>query len=894
MATGDIGHPFISVSLKVLFCRAKMDCMKRIFLPLLFVILFTTARASHITGGEMYYTFIGVSNGLYQYNVTLKLFQRCGSGRQFTNPTYISIFDKTNNARIEDRLVNISSTENISITDPDPCITNPPAVCYDVAYYTFTVSLPASAAGYVMASQVNYRIAGITNLSPGYNNVGATYTADIPGTSGIATGPQNNSATFDPNDLVIVCANNVFTYNFAAQDADGDQLQYSFCGAYASTSAGGGGATPTAPPPFPFVPYALPDFSDTAPLGVAIQVDPVSGLVTGVAPAQGTYVITVCVDEIRNGVVIARQRKDVQINIADCNIASASLLPEYLLCKVPSVTITNLSNSPLIISYDWEIRDNTNTIIVTGTAPSISYTFPAVGIYSVKLVINRNQPCSDSTTSPIKVFPGFVPDFSSTGICVTKPTLFTDQTSSIYGIVNSWSWDFGELSTPLDVSGLQHPSYAYPLSGIKNVRLIVTDTKGCRDTVVKTVTIIDKPALTLAFTDTLICINDNLMLQAAGNGSFSWSPPINIINANTATPVVSPPTTTTYFVDLVDNGCSNTDSVKVRVVNFVTLQAMADTIICKGDTIQLRIVSDGLQYTWTPAAQIINPSVQNPLVFTAALTDYRVTAIIGGCSATDIIRVTPIPYPIVDAGEDADICYNTSIQLNGSTDGSSWIWSPANLLSNAGILNPVTYPPRTTNFILSAYDTKGCPKAGRDTVRITVLPKMRVGAGSDTAVVTGQPLQLKATGGIAYSWSPAAYLSAANIPNPLAVFSDPTTGIQYKVVAYSEEGCSDSAFITIKVFKTLPGVFVPSGFTPNNDGRNDVLRPIAVGIKAIEYFNIYNRWGQLLFSTKINGKGWDGKIKGQPQSAGTFVWMVKATDYTGASYFQKGVTTLIR
>ena len=92
----------------------------------------------------------------------------------------------------------------------------------------------------------------------------------------------------------------------------------------------------------------------------------------------------------------------------------------------------------------------------------------------------------------------------------------------------------------------------------------------------------------------------------------------------------------------------------------------------------------------------------------------------------------------------------------------------------------------------------------------------------------------------------------------------------------------------------MPGVFVPSGFTPNNDGRNDVLRPVAVGIKAIEYFNIYNRWGQLLFSTKINGRGWDGKIKGQLQPTGTFVWMVKATDYTGAAYFQKGVTTLIR
>ena len=167
-------------------------------------------------------------------------------------------------------------------------------------------------------------------------------------------------------------------------------------------------------------------------------------------------------------------------------------------------------------------------------------------------------------------------------------------------------------------------------------------------------------------------------------------------------------------------------------------------------------------------------------------------------------------------------------------------------------------------------------------------------AGRDTAVITGQPLHLNATGGESYLWSPAAFLSSVTVPNPVALFNDPSTGIRYKVVAFTNEGCSDSAFIVIKVFKTLPTVFVPSAFTPNNDGLNDMIRPIAVGIKSIEYFNIYNRWGQLLFSTKTNGHGWDGRINGQLQSTGTFVWMVRATDYTGAAYFQKGIVTLIR
>jgi gliding motility-associated-like protein len=397
------------------------------------------------------------------------------------------------------------------------------------------------------------------------------------------------------------------------------------------------------------------------------------------------------------------------------------------------------------------------------------------------------------------------------------------------------------------------------------------------------------------FKDTLICVNDNLLLTAIGSGNFTWTPPVNIINANTATPTVSPITTTTYYVELEDNGCRNRDSVKVRVVSFVTLVPMNDTTICRTDTIQLRVISDGLQFAWTPAGQIINPTAQNPFVFTNnAMTNYQVTAVIGGCSAVDNIVVTTVPYPVVNAGADFTICYNAKAQLNGSTDGSSWQWSPPNLLNNPTLLNPVTYPPRTTDFVLSAYDTKGCPKPGRDTVKVTVLPKMRVSAGNDTAVVVNQPLHFHATGGINYVWVPATYLSASDIPDPVGIYPDPSTGIKYKLIAYSPQGCKDSAYVTVMVYKTNPSVFVPTGFTPNNDGRNDLLRPIAVGIKNIEYFNVYNRWGQLVFSTTINGYGWDGKIKGNIQATGTFVWSVKAIDYLGRSYFQKGTVTLIR
>lgn len=842
----------------------------------------------------MYYEFSGMNGAQFQYTITLKLFQRCGSGRNFPNPTIISIFDNTNAARINDFLVPITNSENINLTNHDPCITNPPEVCYDIAYYTFTVSLPGSLRGYTIASQVNYRINGINNLD-GSGNIGATYTAEIPGTEFYFADPQNNSAIYNGNDLVEVCAGSRFSYSFGATDPDGDDLRYSFCSAYNSTAPGGGTPLPPNPPAYPQVPYNTPFFTYLNPMGDNVTINPLTGLVSGEAPGVGIYVVTVCVDEIRNGQVIATQRKDLQIVVADCNVASATLLPEYFLCKnTMTITLNNRTLSPLINTTDWEVYDNTTTLIHQFSGPTLTYTFPSIGDYSVKLVINRNGSCSDSTTSTVKVYPGFVPDFASAGICVTKPTFFTDFTTSVHGVPNSWTWDFGEPAINTDVSTLQHPSYSYPTVGDKRVRLIATDTRGCRDTVFKTISIIDKPPIALAFRDTLICINDRLMLIAGGSGTYSWTPPYNITGANTATPTVTPLVTTTYYVDLDDNGCKNRDSVKVNVVDHVTLVPMADTIICKGDTIQLRVQSDGLRYSWTPAANFIDPLVKNPFAVTHVLTDYAVTAVIGGCTATDYIRVTPVPYPSVNAGPDQVICYNKSTQLNGSTDGLTWSWSPPNRLNNPALLNPVAFPPRTTDFVLTAYDNKGCPKPGRDTVTITVLPKMRVSAGNDTAVVTGQPLQLHASGGNTYLWSPPFNLSSATIASPVALFDEPADAIRYKVVATDLNNCTDSAYITIKVFVAGPRVFVPTGFTPNNDGRNDVLRPIAAGIKTIEYFSIYNRWGQLLFTTTINGKGWDGRVNGQLQSSGTFVWMVKAVDYKGNAYFDKGVVTLIR
>jgi gliding motility-associated-like protein len=215
-------------------------------------------------------------------------------------------------------------------------------------------------------------------------------------------------------------------------------------------------------------------------------------------------------------------------------------------------------------------------------------------------------------------------------------------------------------------------------------------------------------------------------------------------------------------------------------------------------------------------------------------------------------------------------------------------------LTNANTLNPIAFPPRTTEYILTVFANLGCPKPDADTVLITVLPRIIPYAGNDTLVIVGQSLQLNAEGGTGYQWIPSTGLNNPLISNPIGLYGPEIDSIRYTVLVFNAAGCVDSAFVTVVVFKTNPYVFVPTAFTPNGDGLNDVIRPIAVGVKQIKFFSVYNRWGQLLFKTSVNGKGWDGTIAGVPQGSNVFVWMVSAVDYLDKPIFLKGTVTLIR
>lgn len=892
--------------------------MRKLLWLAFFLMSLHSLRAAHIRGGEMSYKYLGPGTlpGTSRYELTLKLYIDCNQNApgQLETSVPMTIFRTIGNTLYGTEIAAMSN-ETFIRYDPasNPCISNPPNdVCYRLRFFTTSVTLPDIAGGYTISFQRCCRITGIQNVAAPSDSYGATYLARIPGNENplVPEAYKNASPKFDPRDAVAICYGSYFTFDFSAIDSDTnavgkltDSLVYSLCDAY--TGGGQGNVCPNCPSPNPAAapPYNTLNYSGSysgsSPMGLNATIDPKTGILSGIAPAtEGQYVVKACVSEYRNNVLINVHHKEIHIRVSDCIPLRARLEPDYSYCDDFNVTFRNEQVNPAGTMYIWDYGDGSKRDTVYTSDGMVQHLYRAPNDYNIKLKVILAGQCFDSTTTVARVWPGFLPAFDFRGSCILNPVAFTDRTTSAYGTVNKWRWDFGDETSTLDNSTARNPSWKYATVGFKTVRLIVESDKGCIDTLEKNVIEIkDKPTINLAFRDTLICSNrpvqDTLQLQASGLGNFSWTPGTDILNANTGTPLVWPDRTTIYRVRLDENGCINNDSVRVRTLSMVSLDAGPDSTICLTDTIRLRPVSDGLKFTWS-SGPVISPiddaNAREPLVCPTDNTTFTLLAEVGKCNTTDQLTIRTVPYPVADAGPDGIICYADTTQLQASMVANKILWTPSNTMNNPTSLTPIVWPLRTTTYVMRVTDILGCPKPRYDSVTITVRPQIMAFAGNDTTIVLGQPLRLQGSGAEFIEWWPPNYLNTTRGFNPTAMLNDHFT---YYMRASTFEGCFADDTINIKVFKTKPDVFVPNAFRPGGS-QNNVLRPILAGISKLSYFQVYNRWGQLVFQTSQQNHGWDGRIAGKMQDPGTYVWVVKAEDYLGQWIVKKGSAILIR
>lgn len=875
------------------------------------------ARAQYNTaGGEISYEFLYQSGTEFifnHYRVTLKLYKECsGPGElpgsvdfrlALANPIPVQPPYETSRSFANAGMSNFYITKQ----DQSLCMDNFPPVCYQVGVYTLDdVALDLNWGHFLIYVQdnrykeadfVNVRTNGIGKKSGGI--MGFTYTCLIPGMIGVNYVNQPSSPAFKKEYPLILCAGQPFRYDFSANDPNGDSLVYGF----APSWQGAIYTTPRYPtkssdPPFLGLPYYA-GFDALHPFGPNVSIDPVTGVISGTGPTTpGKYMVVVEVMKYRNGELVTRHRKDIQFYFNNCSTgARAQLDSVYRNCKGSTIKFQNFSTGQ-IGSYFWDFGDITTTRDTSNLAEP-SYTYPAPGVYNVKMYINRGTSlCKDSAFATVIVDTGMKASFTALrDISVCNQALYNFASTSTEGVnpITNYSWDFGEGRDPNDVANTPTASYLYPTEGNKQVRLIIKNSIGCSDTAFTNLQAFK--SLMKAQKDTTICHLDSINILTNTNGYpgvFSWSPNYNISSLTSPSPKVWPKKDTAYIVSFTDGtGCVAKDTVNIKVRDSVHIKLdRIDTTICKGDTLFVSAAHDGNNVTWLPNTDIFQLAPDGSSVWSYPRSNSRLIATVhfGSCVESDTVDIKVVALPKVSISKDTLVCIGAPAYLHAN-GGSSYTWYPAATLDDAHSADPtIAHVLKNTVYTVVVTDTLGCPKPVKATTLVSSYRALYAFAEKDTMLVMGEPVQLNSSGGLYYHWSPSIYLSDPTIANPVA---RPFEDMRYVLTISDNNNCQDSAIVKIRAFAEAD-IYVPTAFSPNNDGLNDQFRIYPVGFLVKEW-KIFDRWGNLVFSSNDPQKGWNGKLNGQPLASGSFVWMIYGTNKkTGKPLIKKGQVTLIK
>lgn len=395
--------------------------------------------------------------------------------------------------------------------------------------------------------------------------------------------------------------------------------------------------------------------------------------------------------------------------------------------------------------------------------------------------------------------------------------------------------------------------------------------------------------------DTAACRGSSVQLKAEGAATYSWFPSTGLNNPSIANPTATVQNNTTYYVKgIASNGCEANDSVTISAIPLPLGKVVPSaSLVCGIDTLQLE-AQGGTRYEWSPSMLISDVNIANPTVIIKEAITYRVKIFnASGCSALDSVVFSWKEKPLFGLQSDnPSICAGASVKLS-ALGGNRYRWSPAGLVGNADAAETVSSPNATTTFTVKIWDDNCRDSAELATV-VRLLPGPVANAVSSNDITcTVTSTQLQASGGVAYLWSPANGLSAVNIANPVARPAGTTT---YYVRVTDENNCvsKDSVTVHFTASGDVRGYQMPTAFTPNGDGLNDCFGVGKWGnVVNIDQFDIFNRWGQIVFKGGNANNCWDGSVNGKPQPSGSYVYKIIVTTSCGV-FSQQGTVILIQ
>ncbi len=353
-----------------------------------------------------------------------------------------------------------------------------------------------------------------------------------------------------------------------------------------------------------------------------------------------------------------------------------------------------------------------------------------------------------------------------------------------------------------------------------------------------------------------------------------------------------------YTVTVKDaRGCLTTKPALITVNNNLFVDAGDTVKICEGKTAATNAISDATTFSWLPTVGLNNATALNPMANPTQTTTYFLTGTKGVCTKTDSMLVFVKPAPIANAGPGTTICFGKNASLQAGAGQASYTWQPTTYLSNANAaFTDVIKPTKDITYNLSVVGTNGCTSLqdGLVTIKVTAPPKVFV--GNDTSIAIGEPFILQAqdvngSGFNQFAWQPFYLLNDATSQYPL--IQNIKANTMFSVTATTVAGCVGLDSVNIKVFDK-PDIYVPNAFSPNADGKNDILRAIPVGIKLFNFFSVYDRYGNTIFTTTNAYSGWNGRNKNGTLNTGSFVWVASGVDFNGRAVERKGSVLLLR
>jgi gliding motility-associated-like protein len=877
--------------------------------------------ATHIVGGELNYQYLGNN----QYKVVLNLYKDCGTSIvPFDNPASIYVYDG-NNQIIDTLFAPIVARDTLSAAFDDSCLVVPEGVCVDFAQYEIIVSLPASTLGYTLAyirCCRNSTILNAVGIDEFGNEVppdliGATYAAKIPGTAVVASNSNPEFKEFPP---IIICSGGVIDVDQSATDADGDQLVYSLCTPLLGGSLQRVFGDPTEErPPFREItwvePYGLENILGGA---VPLQINAVTGQLTGVAPEMvGQFVVGVCVEEFRNGVLLSTKKRDFQFNLVECvNLFVA----DFDIEGEANVELVEEEESGTVIQFlricddDLQVQftslatgsDSIYWDFGDGSALSAEanplHIFPDTGRYSVMLIAQPENICADTFVLILDLqYQQVAARFAYDEPQCYHPDLglqFYDWSLDSIGIAN-WQWNFGNGSEATQ----QNPTAFYPIPGFYEVNLAVQSQNGCRDDIGAIIQII--PIDPYLLEDMVaLCEQDSIQIDLQINNihDFVWSPAESLSDATIQSPLAFPTENTTYQVQIFTirpSGvvCLQQDSIHVLTDWPVPTWINTTELVQCDSMIQLSIETDAEnEVAWSENANfnpIFSSNSQTSFIQTEEQEIYFVRINNQFCEATESIEI--LQHAIYLAIEDVTNCIGDSSILtagiHSNVEEYTIDWTVNGDVETTDTPQLTVFTTETVDLFLLAQNESGC--SAQDTITIFINPLPEIEADANPAVVINQQeVQLLVTeeSDFSYSWT-ADILPEfqSDLYNPVVLVDK---SVVFVVEVTNENGCINRDTIIIDVVEITcdePNIFVPNAFSPNHDNLNDVFRIQGEVINSLE-LQIFDRWGNLVFKTNDLDEVWTGL----EHSAGVFGYQLTVNCFGGARFIKAGNITLLK